>query len=393
LSWLVTRLLFVDDDERAHSTLAVVLPPDYTMISATTLSAAEGLVRQGEIDLVLLDINLPDGSGLDLLRRIQRQPAAPPTVMLTAFADVRLVVEAIRSGAADYVVKPYELNALLSTLADALGSQTALRDRQQQDPGVLERLAGDSALMVEVRAAIDLYAGSDAPVLVTGESGTGKELVAKLLHECSYRVSGPFVALNAAALPETLIESELFGSVAGAFTGAITRPGCFERADGGTLFLDEVGEMDLAAQAKLLRVIETKEVTPVGARQPTKINVRVVSATNRDPAEAVATGHLREDLYYRLCVLPVELPALRERRDDIPAVAYSLLDELQSANPPHERLTRIDASVFLRLREHDWPGNIRELRNVLERARLRAQMRSRQRAGAVNVIQAADLVL
>ena len=288
----MVRLLFVDDDERAHTTLAMVLPREYRLVSVTSLAAARPLLEAGGIDAVLLDIHLPDGSGLDLLRQIQAVSPPPTTVMLSASDDVPTVVEAMRRGAADYLVKPYQLDALLATLATTIANSAARHAAQAEDSdetdALLGRLAGDSAPMSEVRATVGMYATADAPVLVTGESGTGKELVAHLIHQCSHRREGPFIAVNAAALPESLVESELFGSVEGAFTGAITRPGCFEQADGGTLFLDEVGEMALAAQAKLLRVIESKEVTRVGARAATQVSVRMVSATNRQPAAAVA---------------------------------------------------------------------------------------------------------
>ena len=390
----VVRLLFVDDDERAHTTLAVVLPREYQLVSATSVAAARPLVEAGGTDAVLLDIHLPDGSGLDLLRQIQTLPTPPPTVMLSASDDVPTVVEAMRRGAADYLVKPYQLDALLATLSTALANSAARRAAPATDSGeedaLLGRLSGDSPPMMEVRATVGMYATSDAPVLVTGESGTGKELVAHLIHRCSHRKEGPFVAINAAALPESLVESELFGSMPGAFTGAVSRPGCYEQADGGTLFLDEVGEMELAAQAKLLRVIESKEVTRVGARAATRVNVRVVSATNRTPADAVAQGRLRDDLYYRLGVLPVQLPPLRERRDDIPTIAHSLLQDLQM---DAARQLGIHADALARLQEHEWPGNVRELHNVLERARLRAEMRaSAGGAGGSALIRAADVV-
>ena len=391
----MVRLLFVDDDERAHTTLSVVLPAEYQLLSATSLAAGRALLDEGAVDAVLLDVQLADGSGIDLLGHIQAQPMPAPTVMLSASDDVPTVVEAMRRGAADYLVKPYELDALLGTPATCLANSVARRAAEHgaagDDGAPLGRLVGESASMAEVRSNIGIYAGYDAPVRVTGESDTGKELVAELVHTCSHRRSGPFVAINAAALPEALVESELFGSVAGAFTGAVDRPGCFERADGGTLFLDEVGEMATAAQAKLLRVIETKEVTRVGGLAPTRVNVRVVSATNREPSVAVAEGSLRQDLYYRLGVLPVQLPPLRDRRDDIPTVAYSLLQEMQGDSA---RQIGIHADALVRLRGYEWPGNVRELRNVLERARIRAEARVTEPTASASrsLIRAADVV-
>lgn len=368
---MVIRLLFIDDDQRAHSTLELVLPPEYELLSATTLAEGRRTLAGGEVDLVLLDISLPDGSGLDLLRRIAGQPLAPPVVMLTGHNDVTLAVDAIRAGASDYIVKPYELRALLATLNTALANSTARRAGSRTataDDG----LVGESPALGQVRELMEVFADSDAPVMVTGESGTGKELVSRGIHRLSHRAKAPFVAINCGAIPETLVESELFGSEPGAFTGAVARAGCFERADGGTLFLDEVADMPLDTQVKLLRALENREVTRVGGRRPLSVNVRVVSATNRAVEERVADGSLRIDLWYRLAVLVINVPPLRERREDIPLLVHALLGARAGAN-----ITLSDAALE-RLSNHPWPGNVRELRNVLERARLLA----RRRAGA-----------
>ena len=386
------RLLFVDDDPRAHDTLELVLPQEYELQSATTLAEGERVVAGGDVDIVLLDLVLPDGSGMELLRRIKATPLGPPVVILTGHADVRLAVDATRAGASDYLVKPYELRTLLATLHTALVNSTARRNGGGRTPPA-DGLVGESPALLQVRELMEVYADSDAPVMVTGESGTGKELVARGIHRLSHRAAAPFVAVNCGAIPDTLVESELFGSEEGAFTGAVSRPGCFERADGGTLFLDEVADMPLDTQVKLLRALENREVTRVGGRYPLEVNVRVVSATNRDIEAQVADGAMRADLWYRLAVLLIHVPPLRERREDIPLLAHALLRETMS------RAGRIVAAVGVtlsdaalqRLATHTWPGNVRELRNVLERARLLA--RRRTGAQAPLLIDARDIVL
>ena len=386
------RLLFVDDDPRAHDTLELVLPQEYELQSATTLAEGERVVAGGEVDLVLLDLVLPDGSGLDLLRRIRASPLGPPVVLLTGHADVRLAVDAIRAGASDYLVKPYELRTLLATLHTALVNGTARRNGGGRTPPA-DGLVGETPGLLQVRELMEVYADSDAPVMVTGESGTGKELVARGIHRLSHRAAAPFIAVNCGAIPDTLVETELFGSEEGAFTGAVSRPGCFERADGGTLFLDEVADMPLDTQVKLLRALENREVTRVGGRHPMPVNVRVVSATNRDIEAQVADGTIRADLWYRLAVLLIHVPPLRERIEDLPLLAHALL----RATASHAGRIVAAAGATLsdaalqRLATHSWPGNVRELRNVLERARLLA----RRRTGGQSplLIDARDIVL
>ncbi|HEY9594582.1 MAG TPA: sigma-54 dependent transcriptional regulator, partial [Spirochaetia bacterium] len=263
------------------------------------------------------------------------------------------------AGARDYVVKPYDVKELLGSLRTAV----AVRDtaRGVGDDGPLARLVGDSPRMREAKELLLRYAPSDAPVLLLGESGTGKELAARILHETSRRRAGPFVAMNCGAVAETLLESELFGSEKGAFTDAVSRPGSFERATGGTLFLDEIGEMSTPAQARLLRVLEDRELTRVGGSRAVPIDVRVVSATNRDLKAGAETGSFRHDLFYRLAVLPVRMPALRERPSDIPLIAAHLLSR-------DGRCPGLAEDARDLLLGHPWPGNVRELRNVLERA-------------------------
>ena len=363
----MVTILFIDDDPQAHKTLAHVLPDPYTLLSAYTgRQGVEAAAREAP-DLVLLDINLPDLDGMAALRQIVGRPGAPPVVMLTAMREPRLVKEAILAGACDYVAKPYELKELLGTLRIAVtradARAAAIADVQEVPGGLI----GESAGMREVKTLIRRYAPSDSPVLIMGESGTGKELVARSIHETSRRRCAPCISLNCGALPETLLETELFGAEKGAFTDAVARPGSFERASGGTLFLDEIGEMAPAAQTRLLRVIEEKEVTRVGGVKPIALDVRVVSASNRDIAPADPARGFRADLFYRLSVLPIRVPPLRERTEDIPLLAAHFL--ARSGEPAW----RLSGEARELLCAHRWPGNIRELRNVMERAALCAE--------------------
>ena len=374
------RLLLIDDDPRAHSTLELVLPKEYDLLSAVTLADGRRLATGGEVDVVLLDLAFPGGNGLGLLRHITAQPLGPPVVILTGTGEVAVTVEAIRAGASDYLPKPYELRTLLAKLHNALVNGAARRARERRAPP--DGLVGESPALAQVRELMEAFADSDAAVMVMGESGTGKELVSRGIHRLSHRASAPFVAINCGAIPDTLVESELFGSELGAFTGAVARAGCFERADGGTLFLDEVGEMALDTQVKLLRALENHEVTRVGGEHPVAVNVRVVSATNRVTEAHLADGRMRLDLWYRLAVLIIRVPPLRERRDDIPLLCYALLGAGAGGGAV------LSDPALRRLAGHAWPGNVRELHNVLERARLLAGRRaggvSRHRPGRAN---------
>jgi len=361
----MVKVLFIDDDVRAHKTLEMVLPDPYVLLSSyTAIQGIETVARESP-DVILLDITLPDRDGIAALREIMARPCPPPVVMLTALANPRLVKEAILGGACDYIVKPYELRELLGTLRTAVAGADARRlARSRVLP--LDGFVGESPGIQEVRELILRYAPSDSPVLILGESGTGKELAARLIHEASRRRGKPCVALNCGALPDTLVETELFGSEKGAYTDAVSRAGSFEQAQGGTLFLDEVGEMTPAAQVRLLRVIEQKELTRVGGTRPLSLDVRVVSATNRDLRTETGRAGFRSDLYYRLGVLPVRMPALRERREDIPLLAQHFLAQHDHGG------CELAESARHKLCAHPWPGNIRELRNVMERAALAA---------------------
>jgi DNA-binding NtrC family response regulator len=359
------KVLFIDDDPQAHRTLDLVLPEPYILVSACTARQGIDAAAREHPDVILLDITLPDMDGIQVLRHISAQALPPPVVMLTAMGAPRVVKEAILAGACDYVVKPYELAELLGALRTAVAGADARR-AVSTGPMTMEGMLGESAGMREVKELILRYAASDSPILVLGESGTGKEMVARLIHDSSRRRSGPCVAINCGALPETLLETELFGAEKGAFTDAVARPGSFEPANGGTLFLDEIGEMSQAAQTRLLRVIEGRSVTRVGGTRPLPLDVRVVSATNRDLRADVASGVFRGDLFYRLGVLPIRIPPLRERACDIPILAVHFLCALGRGE------TMLAADAREKLRAHPWPGNIRELRNVMERAALAA---------------------
>jgi two-component system nitrogen regulation response regulator NtrX len=364
----MVKVLFIDDDLNAHDTMKHVLPDAYALVSAASGKAGLELAAREGPDVVLLDINLPDLDGITVLKALMRRPSAPPVVMLSALGDARLIRDAVLGGAVDYIVKPYELKELLGTLRTAVSG----KDARHQAAGalgeeLLSALLGEHPLMREVKQLVARYAPSDSPVLIQGESGTGKELVARSLHDASRRREAPYVAVNCGALPETLIETELFGSEKGAFTDAVTRPGSFERANGGTLFLDEVGDMSLAAQARLLRVIEQKELTRIGGARTVCLDVRVVSATNRDLRSEVGRGTFRSDLCYRLGVLPIRMPALRDRTEDIPLLAAHFLSLLGMPG------ATLDPEALSTLAGHPWPGNVRELRNVMERAALGAE--------------------
>jgi DNA-binding NtrC family response regulator len=315
---------------------------------------------------------MPRMDGLQLLSRLGESSDKIAVIMLTAQGSIEAAVEAMKNGAYDFIQKPVDPTRLRAILTNASRQRDTERElevtrRKLRETGVLGSLVGASKKMQEVFTLIERVATSNVSVLITGESGTGKELVARTLHDLSSRRSKPFVAVNCAAIPETLIESEIFGHEKGAFTGAIERrAGCFELAEDGTLLLDEIGEMPVGTQAKLLRVLEDHKLRRLGSKVESPIDVRVLAATNKNPEEAVADGHLRGDLYYRLNVFNIHMPPLREHKEDIPAIADALIGDM---NEKHQRkVTGIDSEMLARLVAHDWPGNVRELRNTIERA-------------------------
>jgi DNA-binding NtrC family response regulator len=366
------KILIIDDEEAARYGMQRALK-SYAIREAGSVAEARQLIAADKPDLLLLDINLPGVNGLDYLRELQTQPDAPPVIMLTAHGNERTAVEAIKAGAYDYLAKPFEVDELRLVVKNALENRSLKRENQELRAALkaargVGDLLGTSEAMRRIYDLINKVAATDVTVLIRGESGTGKELVARAIHEQSLaRRKGEFIAMNCAALPSELIESELFGHEKGAFTGAAAqRKGKFELANGGTIFLDEIGDMSLNTQAKLLRVLEERKIERLGSSATVAVDVRVVSATNRDLQQAVNEEKFRADLYYRLRVVQIDLPPLRERREDIPLLAAHFLKGY--AERYQLKCTDLSAEALQRLVAYDWPGNVRELRNALERS-------------------------
>jgi len=366
---MTERILLVDDDPSLlRVTEKQLADAGYAVRTATDGAAALEAFEEGGVDLVLSDIQMPVLDGLELLAEIKLRDASAAAVMITAHGTVERAVEAMRTGAFDFLEKPFSRERLLNTVERALRYRGLVAENRRLHHELRDRFSfasiiGASAGMKEVFRTLGRAAGTDVTVLVSGESGTGKELVARAVHYHGARSEGPFVAVNCAAIPEALLESELFGHEKGAFTGADSaRTGRFTEADGGTLLLDEVGDMRPDMQAKLLRVLQDRRVVPVGSPEGHAVDVRVVAATNRDLAVALEEGTFREDLFYRLAVVTLEIPPLRERRDDIPLLAGHFL-----AKHGGEAFT-LSPEFLAALRRHRWPGNVRELENVIQRA-------------------------
>lgn len=371
---MAARILLVEDDAGFRSLLAEILADDgYTLVEREDGKAALMTLQRQSFDLVISDLRLPGLNGLELFRAANEQGLAPPFILLTAFGTVEEAVAAIKEGVADFLTKPLKdpetLRVLVrKTLDDAMLSRdlVVLKEREATGLPPAEVLFGGQ-VMQEVQRMLHEVASTQATVLVTGESGTGKELAARAIHQDSPRRRAPFVALNCAAIPENLLESELFGHEKGAFTGATqARQGKFELAAGGTLFLDEIGELPLSLQSRFLRVLQERVFERVGGSRQIHADVRVVAATNRDLAEEVRLRRFREDLYYRLNVFPIRLPALRERKDGLPLLADFLLS--QAVKNTGRPVRGIEPAAVTKLLQYHWPGNIRELRNVIERA-------------------------
>ena len=363
------RVLVVDDEQGIRGALQQLL--EYEEIEVRTASSgAEGLEMYAEFHphLVILDVKMAGLDGLETLSRIRTMDPTAQVVMISGHGTIQTAVEATQLGAYDFLEKPLDTDRILLTLRNALGHVALESENQRLRSNVEGRYAivGESRAIENVLSTIEKVAPTPARVLITGENGSGKELVARGIHAGSPRVDKPFVEVNCAAIPSELIESELFGHMKGSFTGAFAdRTGRFEQADGGTLFLDEVGDMSLAAQAKVLRALQEGVVTRIGAPKSIKVDVRVIAATNKKLEEEIAEGNFREDLYYRLNVVPIAVPALRERRDDIPLlIAYFVADLTQQGGLPKKRFA---AAALDTLRHRDWPGNVRELRNAVER--------------------------
>ncbi|MHC9062823.1 sigma-54-dependent transcriptional regulator [Nitrospira sp. CMX1] len=366
------RLLLIDDEARVRASLKMVLEPLYDIAQAGDGPEGLDIFRKEDPDLVLLDIVLPGTDGLAVLQMLRTERKSTPVIMLTGTKSVKTAVDAMKLGAADYLSKPFDVDELRIIIDRVLNSSELEQEVTQLRAQVAKRYAfhnliGKSAGMQEIYSKIEQVADSRTTVLITGESGTGKELVAKALHYNSSRRERPFVALNCAALPETLIESELFGHEKGAFTDATARRvGQFELANTGTLFLDEIGDLSPVTQAKLLRVIQEREFTRIGGVQPIKVDVRIVAATNKNLDELVRKGLFREDLYYRINVISLYLPPLRERGEDIPLIANHFLEKRleEAQRPPIE----FGKEALELLAHYPWPGNVRELENFIEQA-------------------------
>ncbi len=364
------ELLIVDDDDVLRRMLCELFgDAGYRVCDAPSAEAALDLARERELDVVLSDVNMNGKSGIELVGELHRVRPETPVVLMTAFASVASAVEAMRAGAHDYLTKPFGNDAALLAVERAL-EHRALEEENRRLRRALDRtsslgdLIGESPAMREVFALVRKIAHSRASVLITGESGTGKDVVARTIHFHGARKDRPFLPINCTALPEGLLESELFGHVRGAFTGAhAAKRGLFEKAGGGTLFLDEIGDMSLGLQGKLLRVLQDGEVRPVGGAETTKVDVRIIAATNRDLGDAIEDGRFREDLFYRLNVIPVHIPPLRERPEDVPPLVAAFLRKHSA-----ERPRSVSERGMAWLQAQTWRGNARELENAIERA-------------------------
>jgi DNA-binding NtrC family response regulator len=371
------RVLIVEDDAAARIGLEQLIK-SWGFLAESAADGEEALqkVTSFRPAIVISDLVMPRLDGLGLLRALQAQGADVTTLLLTAQGTVETAVEAMKEGAYDYLTKPVDIQRLKILLDKVVERLETLREvkalrRQLREHGTFGSMIGNSPEMRKIYQVIEQAAPTSASVLITGESGTGKELVAQTIHQLSARASFPFVAINCAAIPETLLESEIFGHEKGAFTGAADRrQGCFELADRGTLFLDEIGEMTPTTQVKLLRVLQERKFRRLGGRNEQAVDVRMIAATNVDPFEAVQKGKLREDLYYRLNVFAMRLPPLRERREDLPLLVQAFINEFNARN--QKSIVAVDQQAMRQLEQYAWPGNVRELRNVIERATILA---------------------
>ena len=369
-------ILLVDDEEKILKTLGRALRDDgHELVTAANGKDAQRLLAERSFDLLIIDFLMPDRTGMDVLRELASstpESERPAVVMMTAHGSIESAVEAMKLGARDYLQKPFEVEELLVLARRALEDQRARtglryllseRDAEFNHYGII----GKSRAILDVIARAELVAESKSTVLVTGETGTGKELVARAIHARSAQRAMPLIKVNCAAIPETLLESELFGHIRGAFTGAtFTKKGRFALAEGGTIFLDEIGTISLAVQAKLLRVLQDREFEPLGAERTQKVDVRVIAATNRDLRQLVSEGKFLEDLFYRLNVIPIEMPPLRDRRDDIPLLVQHFVARF--AERTGKSIEGVDDKAMTELARYEWPGNVRELENTIERA-------------------------
>ncbi|MCX7010982.1 MAG: sigma-54 dependent transcriptional regulator [Candidatus Sumerlaeota bacterium] len=369
---ITDHVLVIDDDWSIRDVLSNILRAEgFDVLTAENGEEGNKLLDEQDFQIVITDMRMPKGDGIAVLRHIQDKGLDCLGIVATAYGSVESAVEALRCGAFDYVTKPFHLDEIRHVIHRAIEYRGLRRENVQlrqelQRVNKIENIVGASAPMQRLFAMITTVADSDSTVLVLGESGTGKELVARAIHYNSRRSQRPLIAVNCAAIPEDLLESELFGHVRGSFTGAISdRPGRFALADGGTIFLDEIGDMSPKLQVKVLRVLQEHEFEPVGATQTMKVNVRVIAATNQDLETRVRDHQFREDLFYRLNVIPIRLPPLRERRDDVPLLLQHFLEKFNKEN--HSRLARFSEEAIALLQACPWPGNVRELENLVER--------------------------
>jgi len=368
------RILIVDDEEGIRSTLAAILEDEgYRVTAVGTAAEAARRLRNEEFDAALLDLWLPDRDGLDLLAELRDGTFTAPVIVISGHGNVDTAVKATRLGAYDFLEKPLSLSRVVVTVQNALERGRLARELRELSARLerAEPLLGVSAGLQRLKNELKTVAPSDSRILILGENGTGKELVARQIHRLSRRAQAPFVEVNCAAIPEELIESELFGHVKGAFTGASAdRPGRFEQADAGTLFLDEIADMSMKTQAKVLRVLQEQRFERVGGATTIRVDVRVLAATNKDLEEEIRQNRFREDLYFRLAVIPLRVPPLRERREDVPILVEHFV--AQFASELGRRPKAVDPEALLRLRDYAWPGNVRELRNFVERMMIMA---------------------
>jgi len=377
----MAKLLIIDDERGIRNTLREILADEgHTVEVAENGKQGLEMAQNKAYDLIFSDIKMPEMDGMELLKALKQpipttpqgeeiEPIETPVVMISGHGDVETAVQALKMGAYDFLLKPLDLNRILITTKNALESKSLKQETKQLRKRVASKgpqMIGESAAITRVREIINKVAPTEARVLITGPNGTGKEVVAHLIHENSARANGPMVEVNCAAIPSELIESELFGHMKGSFTGAVKdRAGKFEQADGGTLFLDEIGDMSLAAQTKVLRALQESEITRVGSDKAIKVNVRVLAATNKDLAKEIAAGNFREDLFHRLNVIPIQVPALNDRIEDIPLLVEHFTAQIceeQGIAPKS-----FDPDAIKALQAKQWTGNIRQLRNVVER--------------------------
>lgn len=363
------KILVIDDERAIRNTLKEILGYEKFQVElADNAKQALDLIKSGEFELILCDIKMPEMDGLELLPLLLDAHPDTPVVMISGHGNIDTAVEAIKKGAYDFIEKPLDLNRLLITIRNAMDKSSLVNETKKLRKKVDQKytIIGNSPAITQILDMTNKVAHTDARVMITGSNGTGKELVARRLHDLSNRATGPFIEVNCAAIPSELIESELFGHEKGAFTSAIKqRKGKFEQAEGGTLFLDEIGDMSLSAQAKVLRALQENMITRVGGEKPIEVNVRVITATNKDLQKEILAGNFREDLYHRLSVIMIRVPTLNERLDDIPLLANHFIEQIcDEYGMPRKTISE---EAITELKKINWTGNIREFRNVIER--------------------------